>query len=397
MKTVDRYILKSLVGPFFLSLFTIVFVLVLQFLAGFSDRFIGKGIVVSEVAELIVLQSAWMVVFAVPMAVLVSVIMAYGSMTNNSEITVLRASGRSLFRLAAPVLVVACALSLLMERFNNVALPGANYRSKTLMADIVSTKPAFGLAENAFSRFIDGYSIFVRETDNASREIRGVLLYDLTRSGYRTTVSAERGIIGFSGDNRYLVMTLFNGEIHEIRYPGYSGYRTMRFARHRLVFESSGFGFSRSANDRLRGDSRELSADELLAGARELKGKIDAAGSVPQLSLSERQRLASDRVRFSRYMTEYHKKYALPVACFVFALAGVPLGVLARRGGFGSGAGLSLLFFVLYWSMLISGEKLAERGFLDPAPAVWAANGLLALAALLMLCRLNGLVAGSSR
>lgn len=397
MNIIDRYILKSHVGPFCLSFITIIFVLVLQFLAGFSDRFLGKGIGFADIIELVVLQSAWMVVFAVPMAVLVSVIMAYGSMSNNSEITVLRASGVSLFRLATPVLVAATALSLFVERFNNVVLPGANYRARALMADIVRAKPAFGLTENAFSSFIDGYSIFVRDTDEASREMRGVLLYDLTRPGYRTMVSAEKGIIGFSGDDRYLIMTLFNGEIHEMRYPALAGYRTMSFGRHRLVFESSGFGFRRSEDARLRGDARELSASELLVAGKQLKRKIDAAGNASMFPEKDRQRLAADRVQYSRYMTEYHKKYALSAACLVFALAGVPLGVLARRGGFGAGAGLSLLFFVLYWSMVITGEKLAERGFLDPASAIWSADVILAVVAFLMIRYLNGQVAGTSR
>lgn len=400
MNIIDRYILKSHIGPFFLSFITIIFVLVLQFLAGFSDRFLGKGIGFADIAELVMLQSAWMVVFAVPMAVLISVIMVYGAMTNASEMTVLRSSGLSLFRLATPVLLVALGLSLLVERFNNVVIPDANYRSKALMADILRARPAFGLTENAFSSFIDGYSIYVRQTDEASGEMKGVRLYDLTRPGHRTMVSAEKGIIGFSPDDRYLVMTLFNGELHEIGYPDPARYRTMSFSRHRIVFESSGFGFSRTAEDRMRGDARELSAGELLAAGKVLKREVAAAerisaggGAGPQA----RRRLVSLQEKYNGYMAEFHKKYALPVACLVFALAGVPLGVLARRGGFGAGAGLSLLFFVLYWSMIISGEKLAERGILDPAPAIWSADAILALAALLLIRRLNGSVAAGSR
>jgi len=175
MKIIDRYILKSHIGPFILAFITIVFVLVLQFLAGFSDRFLGKGINIADIAELVMFQSAWMIVFAVPMAVLVAVIMAYGAMTNASEMTVFRASGLSLYRLAIPVLIVAALLSLLVERFNNVVIPEANYRSKSLMIDIARAKPTFGLTENAFSSFIDGYSIFVKKTDEASKEIRGVV------------------------------------------------------------------------------------------------------------------------------------------------------------------------------------------------------------------------------
>ncbi|WP_449258745.1 LptF/LptG family permease [Chlorobium limicola] len=408
MKIIDRYILKSFVGPFMLSFITIVFVLALQFLAGFADRFLGKGIGLGDVAELVMLQSAWMVVFAVPMAVLVSVIMVYGGMTNASETTILRASGLSAFRLAAPVLVIAAVLSVFAERFNNVVIPQANYRSKTLMADIVRAKPAFGLTEGAFSSFIEGYSIFVKDTDASSRELRGVRLYDLTRPGSRTLVSAEKGVIGFSRDDRYLVMTLFNGEIHSMQLPGDGKYRAMRFDRHRIVFESSGFGFSRTAGDgHVRNDIRELSAAELLeAGAAAKRDMVLTQKRVSALTGStgeserlygERHRLEKQQKQYNRYMTEYHKKSALPLACFAFALVGVPLGILSRRGGFGAGAALSLLFFVLYWAIIITGETFAERNLIDPALSIWSADILVVLAGLMLLRRLNGMAGNSGR
>ena len=85
MKIIDRYILKSLLGPFLFAFITILFVLILQFFATFADRFIGKGIAFSAIVELIVLQSAWMVGLAAPMAVLIAVVMVFGSLTTTSE------------------------------------------------------------------------------------------------------------------------------------------------------------------------------------------------------------------------------------------------------------------------------------------------------------------------
>lgn len=74
------------------------------------------------------------------------------------------------------------------------------------------------------------------------------------------------------------------------------------------------------------------------------------------------------------YLVEIHKKYSIPVACFVFVLVGAPLGVMARRGGFGIAASLSLGFFLLYWASLIGGEKLADRELIDPWIGMWMAN-----------------------
>jgi lipopolysaccharide export system permease protein len=441
MKIIDRYILKSHIGPFFLAFITIIFVLVLQFFAIFADRFIGKGIGFSAIVELIMLQSAWMFGLAAPMAVLVAVLMTFGSLTTTSEMTVFRASGISLYRLMIPVLIAGLFLSLFVERFNNVVLPEANYYAKSLMADIARSKPAFGLTENAFSTLVDGYSIFVRKSDERSKELRGIVIYDATSRDYSTMVTAEKGIIAFTADDQYLVMTLFNGEIHQVRQPDHRSYHKMSFKKHRFVFESSGFGFSRSSENRMRSGDTELSANELKVIGNEIRNRIsdaekrisvpletiefriaqrssgsgdkrlnpaksnvkistDAAGlidrQITQLD-GELKSIESNRQMYRRYMAAYHKKYALSLACFVFVLVGAPLGVLARRGGFGIGAAMSLILFLVYWMMMISGEKIAERGLLDPIISMWLANTIMAAIGIALVTSLSGAVFNTSR
>lgn len=442
MKIFDRYILKSLVGPFFFALLTIIFVLILQFFANFADRFIGKGIGFSAMVELIMLQSAWMVGLAAPMAVLIAVVMTFGSLTMTSEMTVFRASGVSLYRLMVPVLLAGAALSLVVERFNNVVVPRANYHAKALMVDIAKAKPTFGVTENAFSPLVDGYSILVRDSDERTGSIKEVIIYDGTRPDYRTVVTAEEGRIDFSRDGRYLVMNLRNGEIHEAQEPDYRIYRRMAFDRHRFVFESTGFGFSRSKENKTRKGGRELSAEELRKLAADFRRKVaDAENDIalplealqksialsfsgqdtpmagmPQgsnlralaavatyidselgLLEGELEEIETNTGLYNRYMAEYHKKYALSFACLAFVLVGVPLGILAKRGGFGIGAVLSLFFFVLYWVIMISGEKMAERGLIDPLLSIWMADVIIALIGIVLVVRLTGAVFSSSR
>ncbi len=444
MKIIDRYILKAHIGPFLFAFVTIIFVLILQFFTTFADRFIGKGIGFATIVELIALQSAWMVGLAAPMAVLVAVVMAFGSLTTTSEMTVFRATGISLYRIMIPVLLAGLVLSLGVERFNNVVLPKSNYYAKSMMVDIARSKPLFGLTENAFSALLDGYSIFVRKSDDDAKELRGIVIYDATRHGYTTMVTAEKGSVDFTGDYQYLVMTLFNGEIHQVGLPDHKNYRHMSFRKHRFVFESSGFGFSRSSENRMRSGDTELSAKELLAIGDEFQKRISAseklinrpldtvgqwitesssgtpgkhlrslkspvkagAAAAAAAAYVDRQLLQldgelrsieSNRNMYHRYMAAYHKKYALSLACFVFVLVGAPLGVLARRGGFGVGAAISLVFFVLYWMLMISGEKIAERGILDPMISMWLANTVMIVVGIALMVRLSGSVFNTSR
>ena len=86
-----------------------------------------------------------------------------------------------------------------------------------------------------------------------------------------------------------------------------------------------------------------------------------------------------------QFWVEIHKKYSIPVACFVFVLVGAPLGVMSRRGGFGVAASLSLGFFLLYWASLIGGEKLADRGIVTPFMGMWLVNVVLGLFGLYLM------------
>ncbi|NTV93418.1 MAG: YjgP/YjgQ family permease, partial [Chlorobiaceae bacterium] len=368
MKIIDRYILKSHLIPFGYAFLTIVFMLILQFFSIFADRLIGKGMGFATIMELIFLQSAWMIGLALPMAVLVAVVLTFGALTTTSEVTVFRASGISLYRLMAPVLIAGILLSGLVERFNNVIVPEANYYAQTLMLEIARSKPEFGLEENAFSKLVDGYSIFVRDSDKTTKELRGVVIYDYTNPEFSIMVTAEKGTLEFSPDYHYLMMTLFNGEIHEMKHGDSSDYRKISFEKDRFIVESSSLDLTSNVKKRIRSGDNELSADELLLISNELRVRIAASEKMIQhlngkkgldlqarrtpavfrgggivvqhktgdigvgapaqkdgldsLLAVEKRNLESSRKMFNRYIVSYHKKYALSFSCFVFILVG---------------------------------------------------------------------------
>ncbi|MCX6136960.1 MAG: LptF/LptG family permease [Ignavibacteriales bacterium] len=211
----------------------------------------------------------------------------------------------------------------------------------------------------------------------------------------------------------------------------------MLFSRQKLATHAEGFDFERSSTNAFSRGDRELSAGVMRYIVDSLQRQIFQAqteietlqsenltrllqGSLPSgqmgtnnaewrnieqystaasqsmmlQSILEGRNAACDYlVRTAReYLVEINKKYSIPVACFVFVLVGAPLGVMARRGGFGVAASLSLGFFLLYWASLIGGEKLADREFLAPWVGMWMANifiGTLGVILTLRIAREN--------
>ncbi len=98
-------------------------------------------------------------------------------------------------------------------------------------------------------------------------------------------------------------------------------------------------------------------------------------------------RLEYNDNQIDQYWVEIHKKYSLPFACIVFVLIGAPLGTMMRRGGFGMAAGMSLIFFLVYWAFLIGGEKYADRGLLSPFLGIWSANILLGILGIFLMIK----------
>jgi lipopolysaccharide export system permease protein len=424
-----RYILRAHVGPFLFSLFTLMFLFLLQFVMKFIDQLVGKGLSAFVIIELIALNLSWMLVLAVPMSVLVAVLMAFGDLSSRNEITAMKASGVSIYRMMMPVLVAGLVVGAFLTWFNNVILPESNHRLKALTIDIRNKRPTLSLVDGVFSQEIQGYSILVKKASQKTNDLQEVTIYDYTNPSVSVTITAQRGKISFSPDYRKLIMDLEDGEIHQLDLVKKTAYRRMHFQAHRIAMNVEGFDFARSqANAFSRGD-REMGASTMLAVADSLetaKGKLEdelrdlmktemdrrlagapvgAASGITSSTVgvtnaaAAETRLTSSQVSTSlfrietvlkqidQYRVEIHKKFSIPAACVIFVLVGVPLGIMSRRGGFGAAATLSLGFFVLYWACLIGGEKLADRDILEPWLGMWGANVLIGLAGVYLTVR----------
>ena len=456
-----RYILRAHVGPFVFSNAIIIFLFLLQFLMKRAGDLVGKGLSTWVILELISLNLAWMLVLSVPMAVLVATLMAFGKLSADNEITIMRASGMSLYRMMAPVVLATAGVTAGLIWFNNDVLPDANVRLQTLMTDIVRIKPTLSLQAGVFTsdQELPSYRILVRRTFEKTNDLEGVTIYDLSDPERAVVVTAERGTVSFSSDYSRIIMDLHDGEIHEVDNKTFHDYRRLHFLRHRVSIPASGFGFQRSDASSTRRDDRTMSAQMMQvivdsidlqrevkiveAGGRmigHLRGYFTgtmrlysaapsrvirqlppgatpaqqaaadsaAADSLARLpldtlgaasraltdarqlqaqSMAEHSGIDFDAKQTDRYLVEIYKKYSIPAACLVFVLIGAPLGMMARRGGFGVGAGLSLGFFLFYWACLIGGEKLADRGELSPFWGMWVANIILGIMGAILVWR----------
>ena len=163
MKRLYVFSVRSFIGPFVVTFCISMFILIMQFLWKYIDDLMGKGISISVILELLFYVSADLIPLALPLAILLSSIMTYGNLAENNELTALKASGLSLYRIMKPLTGVMLFIALSTFYFANYVIPVSTLKWHTLIYDIQNTKISTIITPGVYSDKIDGYAI--KETD----------------------------------------------------------------------------------------------------------------------------------------------------------------------------------------------------------------------------------------
>lgn len=293
MKIIYRYIFKEHIGPFFFGLSVIMFIFLMQFFVKYVGQIFGKGIPLWHIIQLIALNLAWMLALAVPMATLLSVLMAFGRLSSDNEITVLKSAGINILKLIRPSLVFGLIMTLSMLYFNDRILPDANHLASQKMRAIREKKPTLALNENIFYPF-PPYNFVVSHIKKPTLEewtnaggilgpeytqqgtqpdrLEGITIFDRSDPEKTVTITADHGYMVYSPRRKGLVFTLFNGEYHSLEPNKPEAYQRSEFERNVVVIPAKGFELEENRSD-YRSD-REMNIAMMETRVEEARAKI---------------------------------------------------------------------------------------------------------------------------
>lgn len=390
----------------------------------YADKIVGKGLSLWVIVKLISYNLAWIVVLVIPMSVLISTLMAFGNLSQRNEITIMKATGMSVYKMLIPPILWSLIITHFLVYFNNNIYPDANHNARLLLSDISKTKPTLSLVPGVFSKEIPNNSILVRKLDPNSNIMEDITVYNYTNPNQISIITAKKGKVFFTTDNSKLIFELEDGEIHQKTNDNNEIYQKFVFKNHKIAFPADEFNFKQSSAVAQRG-GREMSAADLEEVADSLnviqKQYIKSFQAIFEKSLADSLfylasqynndekeyqfhlklgsninvlRTQIENIKYyqdeiNSYLVEYHKKYSIPFACIVFIIIGAPLGIKIKKGGFGVAAGVSLLFFLIYWAFLIGGEKLADRSIISAFWSMWTPNILLFVVGIIITYRAN--------
>ncbi len=295
LKKIHKLVLHSWLGPFMVAFFVILFVLVLQFIAKYTDEIFGKGIESAVIARVFGYAAITLVPLALPLAVLLSSLLTMGNMGERYELAACKSSGISLFKIMRPLTYGALVLTFGGMLFSFYVVPNANLKLYTLIHDLDRVKPSFALKKNHFYGDIDGLVIHVRDINRETDILHKIKIYDHTdKVGNNRVTLADSGIMVPSDASGYLKMSLFHGVIHEDlpKRPGDKAdnqYNRFYFDTLEYQVQMAGFNLDES-------EGSIFAPHQYMKNIQELYHDID--------SISDR--MASTTQDLSEYMVKYN-------------------------------------------------------------------------------------------
>lgn len=252
VKRLHGFIIKSFLGPFFLTFLICVFVLLMQFLWKYIDDLVGKGLEWNIIVEFFFYASLGVVPMAFPLAMLLASIMTFGNLGENYELVAMKASGISLLRAMKPLIIVAAILTIIAFLFSNNILPRTNLKFGTLLYSVKTQKPEMIVKEGVFSNDIDDFSIRIEKKSRTSNMLYGLMIYDhRDHRGNVKVAVADSGTMEVAASKKYMTLTLYNGENYEDQKSKKRGkdkkypFRRDRFSKEVISVPLKGFDFNR--------------------------------------------------------------------------------------------------------------------------------------------------------
>ncbi len=281
MKRLHLYIIRSFIGPLFVTLVISLFVLLMQFLWVYLDDLVGKGLEFGIIVEFLTYTIAMLMPMALPLSMLLASIMTFGDMGENNELLAMKAAGISLFRIMKPVIVLSVMLSIGAFLFSNQVIPVSYKKLIALMSSIRQMRPEIVVKEGVFSNEIDGYSIKIGHRSHNGDMLYDIMIYDHRNDQANVQVTlADSGTMKITKDKKYMILNLYSGETHaelkqsERRSNSYPS-RTDKFSRQTIFTTLQGMELERKDESVFRNQFKALNNNQIVFYVDSLSRRLD--------------------------------------------------------------------------------------------------------------------------
>jgi LPS export ABC transporter permease LptG/LPS export ABC transporter permease LptF len=348
MRILTRYILREVTSHAVIGAAIFTFVLFTRDLGRILELVVRASAPLPSVAEIFFYTVPVALTYTIPMSVLVGILLGLSRLAADSEITAMRASGMGVWsfgRVLSIFVIAAWGLAL----FNSLYLAPWSMASLGRLEDqLKGSQVSFEVQPRVFYEGFPKTVLYVQDVHTAQGAAvwKGVFLADLSDAANPTITLAHEGILVPEGKDR-LHLHLVDGATHESDLNLADHYQISTFQQTDIPLDLP---------------SSENKADEQVPVGLVSTSKLpEYAGRV-------------DPVSARWYLIEYHRRFALPTACLVLAMVGIPLGLSSKKSGKSGGFVLTIALVFIYYFVSLIGVSLARQGKVGPMLGAWLAN-----------------------
>ncbi|MGE5307980.1 MAG: LptF/LptG family permease [Deltaproteobacteria bacterium] len=362
MRILRNYILKEFVGPLVLGMVVLNLVFTLGYLVQIANLVVNKGVDIGMVTTLFLLRIPTLLIYTLPIAALIAILLSMGRLSSDNELTTIKASGINLMRLIAPLLTLGVILSLTMVIVNDRVIPWAHFATRKMLLQVGVKNPAAALEPGVFITSFDKYILFIYAIDE--NKLTNIRIYEPQGDDKPARVIiAKKGEFLPIPEQNLVKLKLMDGTADEPDPENPRNFYKLNFKTYFMNLNLAGT----SGRKELEKKPKDMTI-------RELKNEIN--------------KYHREGVETVPLLTEINEKLSLAFAPLVFILFGLPLAAITRRREKSINFGLAFLVVGIYYLMLLGTEALALQGYLDPVAAMWIPNILFACAGFYMTYKL---------
>jgi lipopolysaccharide export system permease protein len=280
MKIIDKFLIRSFIGPFIISFFIALFVLIMQFLWLYIDEMMGKGLTIFDVSELLFYLSVGFVPQALPIGVLIATVMVMGNLGERYELSSFKSAGVSLLRVMRPLLYAVGTIAVFSFFTSEILIPWANLKFYSRFYDIRKSKPALNLEAGVFNDEFAAFTLRIGKKYGDGSQLEDVMIYD---KGVSTNLvnqtMAKRGEMLNSADRQFIVMNLYDGVRYEEttgngQRSGKNPFVRTKFSSWQTIFDLSEFDSKKTDESLFKNNQKMLSSAQLW-GAMDSMKRVD--------------------------------------------------------------------------------------------------------------------------
>jgi lipopolysaccharide export system permease protein len=361
-KTLFKYLIIEQVAPLGVCFFGLSLILITGRLLQLTRFLFTSSLTVGDLLEIMAFAMPNLILYALPMAALVGVLLAFVRLNSDNELVALSAAGVG-FHQFLPAILSLLLVTTVFSYFNVLCLmPSANRAFEMKLRSLGRSILPLLMKEGTFINTVPKVVFFFGSVDPVSLKIEGVFVQDNRQPNIQVVIVADHAQIAYPSDASQLIFRIFSGRITRVS-EDFKNAQAIAFKNYDLVLSM----------DELMGESRAFTKGKREMTLSELSAVVPEQGSEIDLS----------------FALEYHRRLALPLSCLFLGLVGAPLGALFRQKGRMAGVNVGLGVFLAYYIALSAGKGLGENGLIPAFLAVWLPNILTAMAGVLLWMRVQ--------